>query len=78
MSIYSFCYRYLSLTDELVLNLFLDSKNFIDGVGYILCSAALWAYNAQDLIPDQLLMRIEAYWAQNLIVKRIRVIADEE
>ena len=75
------CVRYEveMLTGEMVLNLFPASKNLITGVGHILCCAALWAYkNAAQLLPLQLIQRIEAYGAQNLLVKRVRVVPDDD
>ena len=48
------------LTEDMVLNILPASKELIQGVGYILCCATLWAYaNESDLIPAKLKAVIE-------------------
>ena len=67
------------LTEDMVLNILPASKELIQGVGYILCCAALWAYaNESDLIPAKLKARIEKFGANLLDVRRVHVVADEE
>ena len=55
------------------------SKHLIKGVGYILCTAALWAYaNEPDLLPSTLKKRIQKFEAHLLTVERIQVVAEDD
>ena len=55
------------------------SRRLINGDGFLLCSAALWAYhNSRTLLPDSLITRIEKFGADRLESKRVVVKADDD
>ena len=72
-------YEVENLTDEIVRQVLPASRRLINGVGFLLCSAALWAYhNSRTLLPDSLITRIEKFGADRLESKRVVVKADDD
>ena len=65
-------YEVENLTDEVVRQVLSASRRLINGVGFLLCSAALWAYhNSRSLLPESLITGIAKFGADRLESKRI-------